>query len=135
MPPKTYIASCHCHLITLTLTLPDALAPEGTEKINDCTCSYYMKNGYLLVYPLDENVKFEGDCESKLASYAFATKTRVHKFCPKCGSSMLIDFRQSVDVHQRGEWAINARMIKGIDLKNAEYTYFDGEKLLEPQYV
>ena len=44
---KTYEANCHCGNIKYTVTLPDALAPEGSGKINNCNCSICTKNGRL----------------------------------------------------------------------------------------
>ena len=35
--------------------------------------------------------------EENLASYAFKTKTKEHKFCRTCGSSILIDLRRDAE--------------------------------------
>ena len=43
--PKTYNANCHCGLIKYTVTLKDALAPEGPGKINSCNCSICSTQG------------------------------------------------------------------------------------------
>lgn len=86
--PTTYAANCHCGAIRYTVTLPDALAPLGTAKINKCNCSICTKLGYLLVYPKREDVVFQDGCESKLRDYFFGKKLRSHRFCGECGSSV-----------------------------------------------
>ena len=43
--PKTYRANCHCGLIKFTVTLDEALAPEGKGDIGHCNCSICTKNG------------------------------------------------------------------------------------------
>lgn len=54
--PTTYHGNCHCGNIKYTATLPDALAPEGSGKINRCNCSICTKAGIGLppspVHPL-----------------------------------------------------------------------------------
>jgi hypothetical protein len=45
MAPTTYEANCHCGAIRYKVTLEDALAPEGTEKVNRCNCSICTKYG------------------------------------------------------------------------------------------
>jgi hypothetical protein len=45
--PKTYEGSCHCRNIRYTVTIPEALAPEGTGKVKRCNCSICTKNGAL----------------------------------------------------------------------------------------
>jgi hypothetical protein len=45
MTPKTYEANCHCGVVRYKVTLEDALAPEGTTKVNRCNCSICTKYG------------------------------------------------------------------------------------------
>lgn len=45
MAPTTYEANCHCGAVRYTVTLEDALAPEGTTKVNRCNCSICTKYG------------------------------------------------------------------------------------------
>lgn len=63
--------------------------------------------GYLLVYPRREDVKVENDCDKKLKDYYFGHKNKPHRFCPECGSSVLIDFKNSDIVEQRPLLAMN----------------------------
>ncbi|KAF2481633.1 DUF636 domain-containing protein [Neohortaea acidophila] len=131
---KTYEANCHCGNIRYTVTLDDALYPEGKAKINRCNCSICTKNGYLLVYPKREDVVFQNDSEARLKDYFFGKKNKPHRFCPECSSSVLIDFKNSDVPNQRGELAINARLFKDIDLDKAAYTTYDGRNKLGPVY-
>ena len=107
MTETTYNASCHCGLITLTATLDDALAPRGSGTINSCNCSICTKLGYLLVYPLRSDVVFLNDSETRLKSYYFGQKTKPHKFCEGCGSSVLIDFKDAKHEKEREFLALN----------------------------
>lgn len=45
MPRTTYPGACHCGQITYTVTLDNALAPEGEGKMLVCNCSICTKNG------------------------------------------------------------------------------------------
>ncbi|KAK5125003.1 hypothetical protein LTR85_001193 [Meristemomyces frigidus] len=132
--PTTYEGNCHCGLIRYTVTLPDALAPEGTEKILRCNCSICTKNGYFLVYPKREDVHFLNASDTRMKSYLSATKRKPHRFCPKCGSSVLIDFKDAPEDEQRPLLAMNASLFKDIDLANAEFEPFDGKAELDPPY-
>lgn len=49
--PKTYEGNCHCGLVKYTVTLPEALAPEGAGQIGRCNCSICTKNGTSLSKP------------------------------------------------------------------------------------
>ncbi|KAK3615340.1 hypothetical protein LTR56_026651 [Elasticomyces elasticus] len=77
-----YSGNCHCGLIRYTCTLPDALAPQGTGKINRCNCSICTKNGYFLVYPKRSDVHFIDNSDKHLRSYVMGKKNKPHRFCP-----------------------------------------------------
>lgn len=55
-----------------------------------CNCSICTKNGYYLVYPLAKDVVFHQG-EDHLKSYRFGNQKAEHRFCPTCGSSVLIN--------------------------------------------
>ena len=63
--------------------------------------------GYLLVYPKREDVVFHYDSESRLRDYYFGKKYKPHRFCSQCGSSVLIDFKDSDVERQRPLLAVN----------------------------
>jgi hypothetical protein len=92
--PKTYEGNCHCGNIKYTVTLPEALAPEGTGKIMRCNCSICTRNGlymyttlanrqvahpdigYFLVYPKREDVVFLDGSESRMKDYLMGKKIK-----------------------------------------------------------
>ncbi|TAQ90482.1 hypothetical protein B7494_g1170 [Chlorociboria aeruginascens] len=117
----TYDAKCHCGAIRYSVTLKH---PFPKYPVNQCTCSICTQNGYLLVYPMKQDVVFTqgqqfSDAVSELqtpevlreafgrllirttlgyenlAQYKFNRQKVVHKFCKSCGSSILIDFRNA----------------------------------------
>jgi hypothetical protein len=109
----TYEAGCHCGYIKFSITLSPPL-PE--YEVLDCNCSMCAKAGYLLVCkcpckvqlehykesntplpdPHRQDVKWHGDSRSRCAVYRFNTKQKDQLFCPKCGTSLGIDFRESM---------------------------------------
>jgi hypothetical protein len=88
-----YPANCHCGAVRYTVLIPSL----EEHLVNICNCSICTHNGYLLVYPQRREVIFHSGYDH-LRSYFFGTKTRTHKFCPTCGSSILIDFNR---IHER----------------------------------
>jgi hypothetical protein len=84
-----YPANCHCGDVRYTVLIPSL----EEHLVNICNCSICTHNGYLLVYPKQREVIFHSGFDH-LRSYFFGTKTREHKFCPTCGSSILIDFNR-----------------------------------------
>jgi len=51
----THRVNCHCGAVKFLMTLEE---PFPAYKINRCSCTVCTKNGYELVYPLRQNVKF-----------------------------------------------------------------------------
>lgn len=94
-----YEANCHCGGIKYKIKLPNL----DTHQILSCNCSICTKNGYMLVYPSVEEVVWHTGFDS-MKDYRFGNKRFDHKFCPKCGSSILIDF------HNPEELAVNVRV-------------------------
>lgn len=97
-------ANCHCGSTKFIVSLP----PLSTVKVNHCNCSICTHNGYLLVYPTRSDVKFQSGYDD-LSVYQFGNKNVKHKCCPKCGTSILIDFGE-VDLEpKRNQLGVNAR--------------------------
>ncbi|CAM1509321.1 Fc.00g030600.m01.CDS01 [Cosmosporella sp. VM-42] len=124
-PSATYEAGCHCGFINLSLELSPPL-PE--HEVLNCNCSICRRAGYLLVYPTYEKVTWHNTSETRVSRYFFNTKTRDHMFCPKCGASIGIDFKQADPLR----YGISVRAINGIDLDVLKYKKFDGMHKLEP---
>ena len=84
---RWYDANCHCGAVRFRFQMTDL----STTPINHCNCSICTKNGYLCVYPKRSEMEWIRGYDT-LSSYRTSTKTTEHKFCPKCGSSVLCDF-------------------------------------------
>lgn len=139
----TYEGNCHCGNIRYTVTLPDALAPKGKGKVLRCNCSICTKSGkkasiaksgailhginpcvtgYLLVYPMREDVVWLNDSESRLKDYFMGKKNKPHRFCPECGSSILIDFKNSDVANQRPRLAVSVSNVSPCADSSSELT-------------
>ncbi|KAF7906550.1 hypothetical protein EAF00_000829 [Botryotinia globosa] len=127
----THEGNCHCGAIAFTVTLK---WPFPRYTVNSCTCSICTRNGYLLVYPMRQDVKFLGDSEEKMGSYKWGHKVADHRFCKTCGSSIMIDLRRPETFGEtdprKDMVGINVRNFKNIDLDAMSYTYFDGKNLI-----
>ncbi|KAH9810056.1 Centromere protein V [Teratosphaeria destructans] len=129
---KTYHGTCHCKAIQFTVVLPEALSPEGPGKVTRCNCSICTRNGYFLVYPTREAVKFLDNSDAKMKQYFMGLKNKAHRFCPECSSSVLIDFQNSDVERQRPYLA--AAMFTDFDLETADLKLVDGKNRLQPAY-
>jgi len=82
-----YNAKCHCRAVTFTvrvLSLPD-------HEVTSCNCSICSRNGYLMIEPDRKGVEFHTGYDH-MVSYFFGDRKGAHRFCPTCGSSILVDF-------------------------------------------
>ena len=82
-----YEANCHCGAVKYKVKLPNL----ETHLVTSCNCSICTKNGYFNVYPSPDEVIWHSGYDT-LKDYRFGKKKLDHKFCPSCGSSILIDF-------------------------------------------
>jgi len=78
--------------------------PLEESEVCRCNCSICTKSGYILVYPKREDVAFTAG-EATLSEYRFGKKNKPHKFCPNCGTSMFIDFKDALDEWNAGRGA------------------------------
>lgn len=81
-----YKANCHCGAVTYIVHIPSLTEHE----VIACNCSICHANGYLFVYPERQEVTFHSG-HDHLRTYQFGSKMVSHKFCPTCGSSLMID--------------------------------------------
>ncbi|KAF2873197.1 Mss4-like protein [Massariosphaeria phaeospora] len=103
---QEYDALCHCGTVRYTVTLSPPLAKQ---KVVSCNCSICSRNGYLLVYPLREQLSVKSG-EDALKSYSFGIKRNLHKFCGKCGSSVLFDPRMAEHGEAPDLLGVNVRL-------------------------
>lgn len=79
----------------------------------------------LWIYPARKNVKITTTSDTSLTSYIM-NRGNDHKFCSTCGMNV-------VNVLPEGEkLPVNARLLKGIDLKDMNRQTYDGFNLLKP---
>jgi hypothetical protein len=106
-----------------------------------------------LIYPKREDVEFLAG-EDTMSSYRFGLENKPHRFCPTCGTSILIDFKNSDVERQRQYLAVNVSPLRRGNLHNADstrmklriieeieellpqlnYSDFDGKNKLGPPY-
>ncbi|KAI1179752.1 hypothetical protein F4777DRAFT_398003 [Nemania sp. FL0916] len=122
----TYSAGCHCGYIKFKFTLSPSL---DEYKVMQCNCSGCTRFGYLLAYPEAKDVIWENGGRERCSNYRFNTKQKDQMFCPKCGASLGIDFREVFTPHRYG---ISVRTIYGIDLDKLVYKKGDGLQNLKP---
>ncbi|OTB03412.1 hypothetical protein M426DRAFT_60410 [Hypoxylon sp. CI-4A] len=122
----TYEAGCHCGYVKFAITLSPAL-PE--YKVVNCNCSACTHLGYLLVYPKATAVTWHRNSRERCASYRFNTKAKDQMFCPKCGTSLGIDFGTLFGDHVYG---FSVRNIYGVNLDELNYRKVDGMQKVDP---
>lgn len=91
-----YSCNCHCGATSFRIShepLEDTSLSKAAP-LAACNCSICSKNGYLLMYVFRTDIEFIRGWED-LRNYRFASKTRDHKFCGVCGTSIGIDFMGS----------------------------------------
>ncbi|KAI3329883.1 glutathione-dependent formaldehyde-activating, GFA [Ustulina deusta] len=126
-----YDANCHCGMVRFSVTTQDL----KSSTIVSCNCSICTKNGYLFVYPKCKDVVFVSG-EFHMASYRFGNEKKRHKFCPTCGTSILIDFSGSDRDIEREVTAINIRTFVEVEelMKDLHFKSVDGKNKLGPAY-
>lgn len=87
--PETYQGSCQCGQFAFKATLPIPISSPQC-RLTKCDCSICTRNGYHLVYVLRTDVTWLRGWDT-LTNYRFNTKSVDHKFCPTCGSSLVMD--------------------------------------------
>ena len=90
-----YDANCHCRRVQLRVRYSPLYASDDASiepaPVINCNCSICTKNGYLNIYPEkpDDDIEWISG-KDELKSYSFATGAVEHKFCPNCGSSIIL---------------------------------------------
>lgn len=146
-PTKSYDANCHCGAVRYTVKT----TPLESQKVTRCNCSICTKNGYYLIYPSPSDVVFHQGQEH-LTSYRFASRKGQHKFCPTCGSSVLVTFNDGKsemlalnvcrvlrprlfgDDGLLDTDAMQVRLFRGVEVDKLDFNDFDGWNQLQPAY-
>lgn len=127
-PPPTgeysdHAANCHCGAVRFTFSISP---PLDEYPVVVCNCSICQRNGYLLVYPIKENLKLREESEEAMGSYVFGNKNVKHSFCKQCGSSVFFEVMNPppeavveavVEAEARGE---KLPVIMGVNVSNVE---------------
>ena len=85
-----YDGNCHCGAVKYKVHH----VPFERTTLSKCNCSICTRNGYLMSYPKRDEVVFLQGYET-LKNYNFGSGTVDHKFCPLCGSSVMIDLNKA----------------------------------------
>lgn len=117
--PQEYRGSCQCGQITFKASLLKPLTIPPC-RVTNCDCSICTRNGILNVYVLRSDVTWLSGW-NKLKNFRFNTKSVDHKFCPECGSSVLIDPMRFYDKMEGFE---NAPDVLGLNVRVACIQYF-----------
>ncbi|KAG9648347.1 hypothetical protein KCU95_g11032, partial [Aureobasidium melanogenum] len=120
---QTYCGNCHCGAFKFSV----ALSP--IKKAARCNCSICSRKGYLFAVPeKPSDFKVEAG-EGVLKTYSFGNGVAEHKFCPTCGSGVM------VEAAKLNFLAVNINMFKhgSVDVDNLEISTTDRAKV-EPVY-
>ncbi|KAI1115358.1 glutathione-dependent formaldehyde-activating enzyme [Nemania sp. NC0429] len=125
-PLKTYRGNCHCSAFVYEIT------PGEIKQSFECNCSICYKKAAIWVFPKATDVKFIKGDQWGMTTYTFGSKQYNHKFCPTCGTSVLVIKQSEGGEAQLG---INARTLQHghLDAWKLERKSFDG-KALSPAY-
>ncbi|KAF2153444.1 hypothetical protein K461DRAFT_321097 [Myriangium duriaei CBS 260.36] len=121
-----YDGHCHCHAVHFRAAFPHPIhasssSPEAElQEVFRCNCSICERNGYLLIYPREEDLEVTAG-KDKLKEYRCHSKTRPHLFCSECGSSVMIEQKPWK------QFAVNLRMLDGVELEKLKFTELDGK--------
>ncbi|KAK7751028.1 hypothetical protein SLS62_007013 [Diatrype stigma] len=121
-----YEAGCHCGYVKFRVTLSP---PFPEHQVLQCNCSACTKLGYLLIYPTADDVVWHNNGRERCGVYQFNTKQKDQLFCPKCGTSIGIDFRDVLKPHRYG---ISARTIYGLNLDELNIEKANGMEKVHP---
>ncbi|KAH8750810.1 Mss4-like protein [Diaporthe sp. PMI_573] len=145
-PPPTgeysdHKANCHCGAVRFTFFISP---PLDNYPVVECNCSICQRNGYLLVYPVKENLKLGEGSGEAMGSYCFGNNNVKHNFCKQCGSSLFFEVLSpphdaAAEAERRGEklpviMGVNLRMVTGLEVDKLIIKKVDGEGR-EPKYA
>ncbi|KAI4761150.1 hypothetical protein E4T52_01873 [Aureobasidium sp. EXF-3400] len=120
---QTYYGNCHCGAFKYSI----ALAP--IKKASVCNCSICSRKGYLFARP-EEPSDFKVEAgEGTLKTYTFGNGVAEHKFCPTCGSGILVEAPKlnflvvNINTFKHGSVDIESLEISTTDRANIEPVY------------
>ncbi|RFU78542.1 glutathione-dependent formaldehyde-activating enzyme [Trichoderma arundinaceum] len=109
---RTYRGNCHCGAFVYEIDLPEL------DTVIDCDCSFCSRKGHLYVQTSeDANFRVVKGSEEKLTSYTFGAASKIHKFCPKCATSLLSRMPNGAP-HLK--LLLNARAMQDVDIRTLQ---------------
>ncbi|KAL6817825.1 Mss4-like protein [Trichoderma sp. SZMC 28015] len=109
---RTYRGNCHCGSFVYEVDLPEL------RSVVECDCSFCSRTGNLYVLTDEEsNFRIVKGTEEKLKSYTFGAGNKIHKFCPKCATSLL---SRMPNGPPRLKLLLNTRALQNVDLDPLE---------------
>ncbi|MCJ1393793.1 hypothetical protein MMC18_006669 [Xylographa bjoerkii] len=123
--------SCHCSATAFKVLNGPLDAIPDYHPTHSYICSICTRNGYLLIYPLREELEWIHGSE-KPKVYRFGTETKEHKLCGECGSSVLVDFMGKH--HVEDIVGVNVRIMKGVEVDKLKLDFKDGRNRWGTEY-
>ncbi|KAL6804092.1 Mss4-like protein [Trichoderma sp. SZMC 28012] len=109
---RTYRGNCHCGNFVYEVDLPEL------RSVVECDCSFCSRTGNLYVLTDEEsNFRIVKGTEERLKSYTFGAGNKIHKFCPKCATSLL---SRMPNGPPRLKLLLNTRALQNVDLDPLE---------------
>ncbi|KUJ18306.1 uncharacterized protein LY89DRAFT_717883 [Mollisia scopiformis] len=118
---KTYKGNCHCGKFRFEIDVPPI------EKVESCNCSICVKKGYLWTFLAEKRFRVTKGAEDELTSYWFGSKTMPHKFCPICGTSVML--RKMHPPREDEEIYVNVRTLTEVNPFHLNSKKFDGKNI------
>ncbi|KAL7938756.1 Mss4-like protein [Trichoderma chlorosporum] len=123
---RTYRGNCHCGGFEYEVDLPELRA------VVECDCSFCSRTGNLYVLTDDDsNFRIVKGTEEGLKSYTFGPGHKIHKFCPKCATSLL---SRMPNGPPRLKLLLNTRALQNVDVDPLERRKIFNSKI-GPPYI
>ncbi|KAJ7034453.1 Mss4-like protein [Mycena alexandri] len=119
-----YHGNCHCGAFKFTLKTPEL------KEVYACNCSSCSKKGYLWTLPakIEDFAVVNGDETATLSIYECGKRTSAHKFCPTCGTAVMVRMHSA-----ENPIGINLRALSDLDLDSLPVLMNEAANL-EPLY-
>ncbi|KAK8922494.1 hypothetical protein VCV18_006550 [Metarhizium anisopliae] len=134
---KLYKGGCHCGAVTVAVMskpLDETFEDGGLE----CNCSICERNGYVCMYPLNEQVVLHAEEPANIGRYAFSMNMFNKTFCKICGVNLTDEYnadhneerkaRRPEHAEQWEAWArrhhpVNLRVLPEVDISKMSRRY------------
>ncbi|KAK9441369.1 glutathione-dependent formaldehyde-activating enzyme [Metarhizium brunneum] len=143
---KLYKGGCHCGAVTVAVMskpLDETFEDGGLE----CNCSICERNGYVWMYPLNEQVVLHAEEPANIGRYAFSMHMFNKTFCKICGVNLTNEYNADQNEEQKARrpeqaekweaWArrhhpVNLRVLPEVDISKMSRRYGKGYTGIPP---